>query len=118
MALTPGARAPNRCCGVPSSRMRSTFVIICVWSSRSKLEPGCIIVSMPGMKATRFATNGEELRPGLRVPVPTNAGAVQFNLFAVCDEVPDKWHGEVRFGAEILIRTEVVSTEEAAGRLA
>ncbi|WP_278258410.1 hypothetical protein [Nocardioides convexus] len=43
---------------------------------------------------------------------------MQFNLFAVCDEVPDKWHGEVRFGAEILIRTEVVSTEEAAGRLA
>ncbi|MEZ0579285.1 hypothetical protein [Nocardioides sp. MH1] len=43
---------------------------------------------------------------------------MDFDLFAVCDEVPGRWHGEVRFGGEILLRTEIVTAEAEAGRLA
>ena len=37
----------------------------------------------------------------------------------ICDEVdPDRWHGEIRLGGHILVKTEAVPTYEQASRQA
>lgn len=74
--------------------------------------------TMIHMQTTHYASNGQELRPGLAIDVPTNDRAIEFRLKAICDAVPDQWHGEVRFGSEVLLRTEAVASENAAGHRA
>lgn len=69
------------------------------------------------MTTTYTASNGQDLRPGLAVPAPTGREAISFQLFAVCDGVPNDWHGEARLGSHVVLRTGPAASEAAAGRL-
>ncbi|WP_332643277.1 hypothetical protein [Aeromicrobium sp.] len=71
------------------------------------------------IQTTRYAYDGQELKPGIAVRHQTNNGSLTFDFFVVLDsDSPDAWHGEVRLRGRTLIRTNSFANEAMAGKAA
>jgi hypothetical protein len=63
--------------------------------------------------------SGPELRPGYRALQITNSDKINFQFFAVCDEVsPQSWHVEVVLFGAVIVKTPSAPSEDEALRKA
>ncbi|GAA4756462.1 hypothetical protein GCM10023328_45290 [Modestobacter marinus] len=70
------------------------------------------------IESKRFV-GGHEIKPGARIPQPTNLQHSPLQLFAVCDEVnPDRWHAEITVLGKTVLETEQYDTDFQAARAA
>lgn len=61
--------------------------------------------------------NGRRIEPGAEFPEPLQQ--LRFQAVVICDDVdPDRWHGEIRLGRHVLLKTEAVPSYEQASRQA
>ncbi len=68
---------------------------------------------------TYYTSDGQELRPGVRVAHARHLQPISFTVDAVCESVePVIWFGDVRFAGQFILRTEAVESEEKASHQA
>jgi hypothetical protein len=62
---------------------------------------------------------GHEIKPGARIPHPTNLERGALQLVTVCDQVtPDRWHAEITVLGRTVLATEQFDTDGQAARAA
>jgi hypothetical protein len=70
------------------------------------------------IESKRFM-GGHEIKPGARIPHPTNLQRGALQLLTVCDQVnPDRWHAEITVLGKTVLATEQFDTDMQAARAA
>lgn len=82
------------------------------------MSVGASTVAPMIIESKRFV-GGHEVKPGARIPHPTNLQPGALQLFTVCDEVnPDRWHAEIAVLGKTVLATEQYNTDIQAARAA
>jgi hypothetical protein len=75
-----------------------------------------VLVVIESSTKTIGATTVE---PGARIRHHNSAGAMQFEIYSVCESAhPERWHGVVSFRGRVLIKTETVDDYYKAAKAA